>query len=156
MKNQLSKPFRIDLVGSEVTDDDFVYRRELNRLVDELGLQGEVHFVGSVAPEMLPAYYCQAHLSVNLCPTGGMDKAVLESFSCARPTLVANTTFKEYLGPELSSLLVFNFGDEADLAEKISSLYSNNILAVGKRVRFLVEERSDLRVLIKKVISHLS
>jgi glycosyltransferase involved in cell wall biosynthesis len=72
----------------------------------------------------MPARYFTADFSVNLAPTGGIDKAVLESMAAGVPTLAANRAFKSYFGMYADRLL-FMLRDPRDLAEKIASLASS-------------------------------
>jgi len=85
---------------------------------------------------------------VNLSPTGGMDKVVLESWATGCPALVANETFKDYLGEELAPLLFFNFGDEEDLARKMEWVLINSNQDLEHSLINLVKNKSSLEALI--------
>jgi glycosyltransferase involved in cell wall biosynthesis len=67
---------------------------------------GRVEFLGAVPHSQIAAWYHRCALAVNLCPTGGVDKNVLEAMFCARPVLVTNRTFAPLLGSEGGSWLV--------------------------------------------------
>jgi glycosyltransferase involved in cell wall biosynthesis len=155
LKNKITRPLRIDLIGGAVMADDRQYQAELERLVTELGLGEEVRFVGPVKPDQLPARYCGADLSVNLCPTGGMDKAVLESLAAGRPALVANETFRAYFGPELSNQLIFAFGQPEDLAGQIEKILDSDQVKLGEKLVMLVRRKSGLSAMITRIINEL-
>jgi glycosyltransferase involved in cell wall biosynthesis len=90
-------------------------------LVEQLALQRWVSFVGEVPNQAMPGVYRAHALSVNLCPTGGMDKVVLESMACYTVALVCNRTFAPLFGDE-SDRLIFREGDATDLADHLEAL----------------------------------
>lgn len=95
--------FEVLIAGGETTESRD-YPRQLRSLVRELNLEAQVRFLGAIPHRDMPALYQQATLSVNLCPTGGMDKAVLESMASGIPTMVHNSTFLPLLADERANL----------------------------------------------------
>jgi glycosyltransferase involved in cell wall biosynthesis len=75
--------------------DSRTYGESLRALAGEA-----VEFVGAVPHERIAEWYRRSAVTVNLCPTGGLDKAVLEAMLCARPVVVTNHTFAPLLGAE--------------------------------------------------------
>ncbi len=73
---------------------------------------GRVEFLGAVPHAQIAAWYHRCAVAVNLCPTGGLDKAVLEAMFCARPVLVTNQSFASLLGEEGRAWLVGETGNE--------------------------------------------
>ena len=63
--------------------------------------------------------------SVNLTPTGGIDKAVLESMASGTPAFVSNEAFRNYFG-DLAGRLIFKYRDADDLADKIKNWFNNH------------------------------
>lgn len=59
-----------------------------------------VEFLGIVPHERITEWYRRSAITANLCPTGGLDKAVLEAMFCARPVVVTNQAFAPLLGAE--------------------------------------------------------
>lgn len=112
-------------VGSPVTKDDENYFIELKQLVSKLGLEKCVEFIGSVPNYKIPQYYCDASVTVNMAPAGGIDKSVLESMAAKTPVITSNEAFKVYFD-EYASDLTFKVRDEHDLALKIKNLYERN------------------------------
>jgi glycosyltransferase involved in cell wall biosynthesis len=66
---------------------DGIYRR-----VEELRLQGQVHFPGYVADEDLPALYSLADLFVFPSLYEGFGLPVLEAMACGTPVVTSNTS----------------------------------------------------------------
>lgn len=81
------------LVGAPALPSDERYQAQLQTRIVELGLQERVIFAGGCSPDQTAAYYQAAQFSVNLAPTGGLDKVVLESMACGTPALAFNRTF---------------------------------------------------------------
>ena len=72
-------------------------------------------------------YYWQNDLSVNLAPTGGVDKVVLESMASGIIALASNFAMEEYFGKYKNDIF-FKERDEKDLADKIINLISRDDL----------------------------
>lgn len=145
----------VELVGTAVTGGDKEYEEMLHELVRELGMQNEIKFVGSIPNHEVATHYWKNNLSLNLCPTGGMDKAILESLAAGTPAIVSNEAFRGYFG-EHADELIFKLRDEIDCTDKIEAYIKNQ----GKESlkSFLlksVEERSTLSSLIKQIVEIL-
>lgn len=113
--------FRLVILGKAVSADDEAYAGELRSLAGELGIAASVTFANPVPREELPVHYRRCAVHVNLTPEGFGDKVAWEAMSCGRPCLVANTDFRETLGPHEAGLL-FRLGDPADLAAKLRAI----------------------------------
>jgi glycosyltransferase involved in cell wall biosynthesis len=81
------------------------YLGQLQALAAASALGSRFQFVGPLPYAALPGLYQSAAVAANLCGTGGMDKAVLEGFSCGLPTVVRNTTFAGLLAEDAPALL---------------------------------------------------
>lgn len=115
--------FHLVFVGDAATARDKHYEVSLKRLAHQQALSGSVEFRPAVRREQLAEQYGEGTALVNLTPPGSGDKVVLESMACGLPTLVANTGFQGLLGYDADRLL-FKFGDESDLADKLSHVLS--------------------------------
>ncbi len=156
LKSNNSKNFVIELIGEPVTPDDWAYKGELERLVRDSSLEETIKFSGAKHHEQLPDIYCQSDLQVNLAPTGGLDKAVLEAIACSIPVVVTNKSFYGTLGIYADRLL-FKQQDVNDLAAKISFVMNGGVgQEVGLYLRQQTIELHDLAKLIKKIIISLS
>ncbi len=76
------------------------------------GVADRVDLLGPVPPADMPALYRSAAVTANLCPTGGLDKAVVESLASGVPTVVHNRAFLPLLGEDASALWVEDLGPE--------------------------------------------
>jgi len=138
----------VELVGAPVTAADDSYKNSLMAQIEKEKLAEVIKFVGSSPYLLMPEVYRRADLMVNLAPTGGVDKAVLEAMACGLPVLVANESFRPYLG-ELAQQLIFKFGDASDLAQKITWLSQQKLDPFFFRQQVLNEH--NLSQLIKKI-----
>ncbi len=154
LRKIISVPFRVILVGSPVTVNDAVYQQELERVRSESQTTDTVFFQPAVPYREIRDWYCQSDLSVNLAPTGGLDKAVLESMACGVPVLVANQAFKPFLKGFEDDLIFLN-RDGVDLANKIHSLFNRRelFLKIGFALREQIQKHHSLNNLIAKIIT---
>lgn len=147
--------FEVSLIGPTMGEGDKEYFEHLKTLVLKHDVTEEVKFLGSVPNNKIAQYYWKNDLSINLAPTGGVDKATLESMASGLLVLASNIAFDEYFG-KYKDILMFKEKDEKDLAEKIINLVSRNDL--GGIRNFLVssvKENTDLPVLVDKIISKI-
>ena len=113
--------FKIKIIGRPVMPYDFEYFEGLKKLVADLGLKDFIEFVGFIPYSNISHYYKEADIFINLAPTGGIDKAVLEAMASASLVLVSNAAFKKYFG-DFGDFLIFKHGDQNDLSQKIQEL----------------------------------
>jgi glycosyltransferase involved in cell wall biosynthesis len=125
------------------------YAEGLRRQAAEAGLEGLLRFCGRVPHNEVVDYYRRAAVTVNLCPTGGLDKAVLEGMAAGRPTLVRNCSFAPLLGVEAERLLASD-GEVGEVAERLARLLDTpeaDRVALGLRLRNrVVAEHSQERL----------
>lgn len=146
----------VELVGTTVTRQDEMYKIALHELVSALKLQAEVSFVGSIPNNQIASHYWNNHLSLNLCPTGGMDKAVLESMAAGTPAIVSNEAFRDYFGVHADEL-IFKFRNEVDCANKIEAYIKNEDKESLRKFLFeKTAEKSTLGSLIKQIVRVLA
>lgn len=142
----------ISIVGAPVCKDDEDYSEKLRKEISEKGLGDNIVFVGTIPNNKIREYYWKSDLSINLCPTGGVDKAVLESIAAGLIVLVSNEAFSEYFG-KYSEYLIFKERNAMDLARKITELVSRE--DKEKMKRYIYErtiERANLDQLILRVL----
>ncbi len=110
------------LVGAPVYGSDVSYESKLRKRVKEFGLENNVLFKGSVPNKDIARYYWNSGVSVNLVPTGGLDKTVFESLAARTPVITTNTAFAslDLQGLYTAKLTV------ADIADKIMTTFINN------------------------------
>jgi len=143
---------KVDIIGGLGLNSQQNYFEELKKIIKEKKLESIISFKNLISNQELPKYYQESNLSVNLCPTGSPDKAVLESMACELPVLVANETFIKDFGP-YANQLIFKHGNAQNLADKIMYLVKNNQLEeIGKFLRKQVIEHHNLDNLVNKLI----
>jgi len=148
--------FEVSLVGPVVSEEDKKYFGYLKQLISENNLNEEIKFLGSVPNHKINEYYWNSDISVNLCPSGGVDKAILESMAAGLLVLVSNVALEEYFG-KYKSILVFEEKNAQDLANKIISLISRTDLDDVRNFLFsVVKEKAGLADLILKIINNLN
>jgi glycosyltransferase involved in cell wall biosynthesis len=86
----------LHIIGAPVAEGDLQYQNTLKSLAASLGVQEKIQWRGPVKNANLPQELQALHASVNLCPPGGLDKAVLESMAARVPVVIGNTAFKKY------------------------------------------------------------
>jgi len=138
------KEIKVNLVG----DFNSKYGMELKEIVIEKKLENNIKFLGSIPNKDIVGYYCNSKISINLCPTGGMDKTVLESMSCGISVVVLNKTFESLLSNEM----ILNKENPKELADKILNLLENK---KDFDLRKIIVEKYSLDSLIKKICSKM-
>jgi glycosyltransferase involved in cell wall biosynthesis len=148
---------RIEIAGGVTPQDGEPYARHLKALAHEQGLEGRVTFLGPVPHRDIPALYRRAFVAANLCPTGGVDKAVLEAMACGVPTVVRNRAFSPILGPDVDVLLCTGLGAGAvaDRLAALLSLSSGERAALGQQLRARVLAGYDLGSLMDRLVAVL-
>jgi glycosyltransferase involved in cell wall biosynthesis len=139
-----------------VTPDDSKYFGELQKLMKTEGVEKLVCFVGGVTPERVREFYWGSDINVNLAPTGGIDKVIIEGIAAGVMPLASNEAFKEAFGPYSKDLL-FTLRDPMDLAQKIKAVQARqDRQMVLTLLQHKVEEDFSHKNLIKKILSFLS
>ncbi|MAG12670.1 hypothetical protein CL630_02540 [bacterium] len=151
------KRVMVTCVGDPVNNTDEEYFKYLREHIAHHNLDESFSFVGSVPHHEIPRYYKEADVSVNLTPTGGMDKAVLESIASSTFALSANRAF-ENLFDRHARYLLYTERDSRDLAEKINALSEMNESKIVEMQKYLYERVSkDFKIenLITRIVSSM-
>ena len=90
-----SQDFELHIVGGEEDNLASGYRLLLQDKIKKLKLDDIVKLIGPISYKHMVETYLDASVHINLCPTGGLDKSVLEGMACGVPTLVLNNSFAE-------------------------------------------------------------
>lgn len=143
--------FSCTFIGGVAARGDGVYQHELYNLVALENLEKKVVFEGSIPHGQLAPFYWRSGVHVNACPTGGLDKVVIEAMLGGAIPVVANDSFRDTLGG-YADRLMFRYGDAEDLARRVKDLLGSTDHEV---LRATLEERAramfDLSVLIKNI-----
>lgn len=148
----------LKIVGGPASESDKLYEAELKNQVEQYQLQDTVFWAGSIPFPQVVDYYQQADCFVNLCPTGGMDKAVLEAMSCELVVVVANQTFIRVMGTALANTWVIDGSTEqlCDRLIKLSSIAETPVKILQKKIRLIVVQKHSLKGLVKKILEQFS
>lgn len=143
------------LIGAPALPSDEAYRESLKVRTKERGISDRIHFAGSAPHAQMPEQYRQFDISINLCPTGGMDKAVLESMAAGLLVFVSNRAFTDVLGPHASAL-IFQEKDVRACVDKIADFVHHPESA--ERVRADLAQwvkAMDIQTLVPRILSSL-
>lgn len=155
INNKNIKDIQIDFIGSPIYEEDRKLLAVFKKMVEERKIGDYINFAGSVPNKDIAKIYQQADLTVNLCPTGGLDKAVLESMAAGVPVIVFNKSFKETIG-EYQSELILNDLSEKELAQKITDIKGWDFLRwkkVSLNLRAVIIREHSLDKLLSKIIN---
>lgn len=160
LKGGGGKRFTVTFIGSPITEGDKEYSEKVKGLVEKYDLGEIVSFIGDVNPSDMPAKYAAADVTVNLTPTGGLDKVVLESMAAGVPAFTSNEAFIDYLEP-YADKLIFKERNANDLAGKVVGLFdrigtSDDPKAIGGYLRSVVLNKADVTMLIGVISGKLT
>ncbi len=148
--------YRGMLVGKAITPADEKYKKLLEDITLEKKIDHLIDFVGAKKSSEVAIILDKSWATVNCSPTGGMDKAVLESLASNRPVFASNLAFRDLLGKHKDSFL-FNQNDPEDLTKKIEK-YRNmpNAQEIVRELSDKVRKEYDVTNLIGKVTNILN
>lgn len=145
--------YQFDIVGAATTDADHQYEQELRALVQTYNMGDTVHFVGSVPYKNIREVYWNSDLSINLTPTGGLDKVVLESMAAGVPCIVSNNAFRPHLA-HIEPHLLFEYRNPEQLAENIEIVLRQGD-AVAEQSRRYVIEHFSLHMCVNAILDFI-
>jgi glycosyltransferase involved in cell wall biosynthesis len=112
---------------------DPVYRAEIFRRVEALGLGEHVRFVGSVPHDEMPQHYSLADVTVAVPPSDGLPQTLLEGMACGAPSILSRlpryeelvthgeSAFFVDISPESIAVGVVRLLEDAELCERIAT-----------------------------------
>lgn len=147
--------FICEIIGPQVTQDDSIYLEELLVMVRNKNLGKEVIFRGAVANDKIGEFYARSNLNINLTPTGGIDKVVLEGMAGGAIPIVSNKAFASIFG-SYADQLIFEERNSQSLAEKIIPFYVGANTQMIREVLFKkIETDFDLKRLVNKIVTYM-
>ena len=105
---------RLEVHGTDATFAD--YRRSLERLAGELGLDAQLG--GPVPRDRVPELFARSHVLIDNMEPGAADKVVYEAAASCLPVLASSPVFDDVLPDEAR----FDRGDPQSLAARLCSL----------------------------------
>lgn len=127
---------KVLIAGGITPESGPVYAESLKQLAHQCGVAEQIEFLDSVPHTDVPALYQSADLTINLCPTGGVDKAVLESMASGVPVVARNATFLPLLDGD-TDLLWCRTLDPTLLADQMAAVLTlprSDRAALGHRL----------------------
>ena len=152
------RSLRFVVVGDAGTPEQVAYREQLVAEIQQRGLASNFELEGAVPYRRVVDYCQQADLSVNLCPTGGLDKAVLEAMACGVVPITSNRAFEPLLGQQTERLM-FRESDPVDLAravEWVAGMSPDQRQALGLALRERVEREHSVERLMEQLAALFS
>jgi L-malate glycosyltransferase len=124
---------------------DGVLKKELQNLVNSLGISGKVSFIGKVLNDDLIYYLKSSDIYVSTSLSDGTSISLLEAMSCGLPCIVSEIPANKPWIKERENGLLFKPGSYEELADKIVSILDNKELRIkmGLAARALVIEKGD-------------
>lgn len=147
----------VTIIGGITPQNGESYADSLRKLARDLGVADHVEFAGPVPHTAIPDWYRRAAVTINLCPTGGVDKAVLESLASGVPAIVRNRTFLPLLGDAQSTLWCEDI-EPTRIADKLAGLLAarpEQRAAIGAELAARVRAQYDLDGLIDRLVTVL-
>lgn len=144
----------IHFVGEAIYKEDKKYKKKLEKQIRKKDLGPFVHFDGAIPYNDLPSVaYAPNDILVNLTPTGGWDKVVLEAYACNRYALTTNDAYKSFFG-EYTNQGIVSFNDPKELALKISALQIDSVMLTDLHTR--VGKKYGLNSMIDSLLSEMN
>jgi glycosyltransferase involved in cell wall biosynthesis len=113
--------------GPTLTDEEAAHRRELARLVDDLGVADRVTLGDAVPRRDVPGLFADADVLVNNMRAGAPDKVVFEAGAACLPVLASNPVFDDLLPDALR----FPREDAGALAVRLAALTPERRAGLG-------------------------
>jgi glycosyltransferase involved in cell wall biosynthesis len=148
---------RVAIAGGPTPEHGEAYAEQLRALARERGAAGRVDFLGIVPHHQIPALYHRAAVTVNLCPTGGADKAVLESMASGVPVVLHNQTFLPLLGDDAGALWCRELDPDL-LADRLAGVLQSppeERAALGERLYQHMRPHHDLGGFVDRLVGVL-
>jgi len=143
--------FICQIIGPKITTDDNIYFEEIKEMVIQKDLSQYVMFGDAVSHEKIGDLFAESDININLAPTGGVDKVVLEGILSRAIPLVSNESFREIFGP-FGDNLIFKERNAFDLVDKIEFISKiPNKEIIKESLSRKVEMDFGLPKIIKKI-----
>lgn len=147
-KKERGDNFILDIVGGPTAGEDFFYKKQLEKSIEEKKIKNNVKFLGPKTYAEMPDIYNSHGILLHASETGSMDKAVLEAMACGLQIITTSEAFHSLLAARYVV-----FGKNINLfAEKIIQLKNT-----GKdlSLREIIIQNHNLDNLVKKIVKSL-
>lgn len=141
----------VEFFGEASSGSDKEYLEGLKKMIKEKSLESVVVFRGSIPNSEIVSKYCKASLSVNMTPTGGWDKVVIESLVAGCPVFASNIGLKPVFG-EYAHKFLFEYNNPLDLASKIEAYLSEqDKMVIMSSLKDRTVKQYDFKNIIKNI-----
>ncbi|GAK53751.1 hypothetical protein P700755_25071 [Candidatus Moduliflexus flocculans] len=148
----------VKIIGEPLTAIDQKYAERLRQQLRDEHIDELVQFTGKIAFSEIVPFYQQADCIVNLCPTGAIDKVVLEAMSCGVIPLVTNRSFQEVFGKEIAALCMSD-DDSEQIASRLLAIHAlskETRQTVGAQLREIVVRSHSLVALCQTILYEIT
>lgn len=146
---------RLKIIGDVGLPSHDLYRKNLFKLVDKLGLVDCVDIAGPVSHGDIPRELDRADCFVNLSGTGSLDKAVLEAMACECLVITGNEAFRDIL-PENLFVERNNPGMLEQRLAWLMTLSDQEKQSLRPRLRAIVVRDHNLDRLVQRIIDQFT
>ena len=150
---------QVFFLGEPAVASDDEYFVELRQSVEEKGLGRVVTFAGGATPSEVRDQYRRAHVTINMLPTGGMDKVVLESLAAGVPVITSNQTWKPLFGEYAKDFVLPELNPKSgeQLASALLSISQHDLsLNMRAELKQKVMREFSHEALVRKIVTQLS
>lgn len=149
LSKKTDRGFRVIFIGEPALPSDREYLNDMKRLIDQLELGETISFAGALSATGVREYFARTDVTINMLPTGGMDKAVLESLAAGIPAITTNQAFVLLYGTYAQRFVLpeLHEGSASELSEALLEIMK---IPVGG------ETSSALREHLRREASHTS
>jgi glycosyltransferase involved in cell wall biosynthesis len=142
------KDVRLIIVGGHVRTEP------INALLNQLGIQGNVIFAGTVQEDILPQYYSACDIVVLPSTYEGLPLIVLEGMSSGKPIVASRVGGVPEAVQDGKNGILFEPGDVTGMTKSIVFLLQNSSMRrrFGAMSREIAKERFDWRTIARQYI----
>lgn len=119
------------LGADRVAKDGISQKAHLEQFLNREGLRECVEFHGHSSPEVFLSFYRQASVFVLPSMFENSPYTLLEAMSCGKPCVVSRAGGMTEMLDDGKSGLLFESGNSADLAEKVNTLLTDQVLRIS-------------------------
>ena len=150
--DQQGVDFKLTIAGEPSKKSEIAYADSLKEIAKPLIHNGKIIFISRVSNYEAPRLYNSHIISINMTPTGSLDKTIIEAMACENLVLVSNKALQQVLPPEC----FFQEKNSRDLADKLEVLFMSSKEKKsewGRRFRQYVINNHDSFKLVDQLLS---
>ena len=156
---KLGYKLKLKIIGDVIQTYHYRYSEFLKTSINNLGIEKQIEFCGSVRHDEMPNYFNEAQVLINAVPFGGLDKVVLEAMASGVVPLTSNNAFLSVFPEDFAPQLVFKEYDLEDLKNKLRNVLNKKLYldkTLAGKLRDIVVKNHNLDNLIIRIINEMS